>query len=152
MALTISCPIDAQIMLRDLLNTHPPHSVESLTREFLAASKLTEQRVRELAYTKRTTISAIVRGLMCHKYPQLKPVWPLSKHTPAQIEGIAKRSRSPDGAELKRALELLQKLLSDLNDRRAHNAARVFLAKHGITAPDWREEFYRKPTTPGDGE
>ena len=147
MALTISCPADAQLLLRTLIATPPPHSVEALTRTFLVENKFTEQKVRELAHIKRITISAVVRGLMCAKYPQVKPHWPLSKHTPAQIEGIARRSRSPDGAELKRALELLRMLLSDLNDRRAHNSARVFLAKHGIDAPSWREEYYKQAST-----
>jgi hypothetical protein len=133
------------MVLRDLISTHPPHSVEALTRTFLADIHITEQKVRELAHTKRITLSAVVRGLMCNKYPELKQHWPLSKQTPAQIEGIAKRSRSPDGAELKRALELLSGLLSDRHNMRTHNAARTFLAKHGIAAPDWREEYYKQP-------
>ena len=146
MALTISCPASAQIVLRSLISTSPPHSVEALTRTFLVDIKVTEQKVRELAHTKRITLSAVVRGLMCSKYPELKQHWPLSKQTPAQIEGIAKRSRSPDGAELKRALELLSNLLSDRHNMRAHTAARTLLATHGITAPDWREEYYKKPS------
>jgi len=143
MALTISCPAAAQLYLRGVIFTPPPHSVESLTRTFLADIRVTEQKVRELAHTKRITLSAVVRGLMCAKYPELRAHWPLSKQTPAQIAGIAKRTRSPDGSDLKRALELLRQLLSDVSNRKTHSTARAFLAKHGIDAPSWREEYYK---------
>jgi hypothetical protein len=101
---------------------------------FLSDNRITEQKVRELAVVKGITLSAVVRGLMCHKYPQLKPEWPLSSRTPAQIAGAAKRSRSPDTQELTRAVELLTALLSDPDNGRTKASARAFVDKHQIAA------------------
>jgi hypothetical protein len=130
MSLTISCPHAAQLLLRELYVTPSPHSVEALTRAFLSDSRITEQKVRELAVIKGITLSAVVRGLVCHKHPHVKPAWPLSNRTPAQVAGAAKRSRSPNTQDLQRAVELLSKLLSDPDDGRTKAAARAFVDKH----------------------
>jgi len=95
----------------------------------------------------RTTITAIVRGLMCSKYPDLKPLWPLSKHTPAQIAGIAQRTRTVDGGELKRALELLSNFMADPRNMRNRTLAKAFLARHNEAFTDCYGKDDHEPTT-----
>ena len=95
MPLSISCPPDAQLALRDLIPTYPPHSIEAITSAFLRESGITERRVRELALAKQLPLSGVLRILILKKYPQIAPLWPKPAHTRAQVEGFAARSRSP---------------------------------------------------------
>ena len=94
MALTISCPTAAQLALREIIPTHPPHSVEALTKGFLQSIGVTERRVRELAAAKQLPLSGIVRGLVVAKHPHIKELWPKPAHSVARIAGYAGRSRS----------------------------------------------------------
>lgn len=132
------------MVLRTLIQTPPPHSVEAITRAFLSSVGVTEQKVRELAYTKRITLSAAVRGLMCHKYPQLREHWPLSKLTEAQLAGIAKRSRSPDGSDMRRSLDIIAGLVENPHDGKRRRYAVDFLRKHGRDVEDPRMAEYNR--------
>lgn len=130
MALTISCPTEVQLALRDLITTHPPHSVEALTKAFLVSIGVTEQKVRELALAKQMPISGIVRGLVLAKHPELKPLWPKPVHSVAQIAGFAGRSRSP-AAPLSEAIKHLLVFVNREETPQSMRRAREFLLAQG---------------------
>jgi hypothetical protein len=89
MAVSITCPPAAQMHLRTVLLTYPPHGLSALVSAFLHAEKLTERKIREVAAFRGVTLTMVVRALMVKRYPELKPLWPAPKHTSAQIDGIS---------------------------------------------------------------
>ena len=148
MALTISCPTEVQLALRDLVPTYPPHSVEALTKAFLQSIGVTEQKVRELALAKQMPISGIVRGLVLAKHPELKPLWPKPVHSVAQIAGFAGRSRSP-AAPLSEAIKHLLVFVSREEDAQTLRRAKEFLLRNGVVINEetYRFEMPPKPDT-----
>lgn len=132
MSLTISCPTAAQLALRELVPTHPPHSVEALVKTFLVSVGMTEQRVRELALAKQMPLSGIMRGLIISKYPQIKELWPKPTHSVARIAGFAGRSRST-AAPLSEASRHLAVFVNNMDDGQTRRRAREFLLANGYT-------------------
>jgi hypothetical protein len=135
MAISITCPIEAQIVLRTKLLTYPPHGLGALVAAFMQTHKIPERKVRELALTHKLTITAVVRKLMVSKYPELLEVWPARAPTQAQLEGILSRTKSPDDGKLLKANTCLENLLRDPHNKRFQNTARVYLASQGIVVP-----------------
>jgi len=130
MPITITCPPQAQTFLRSKLNTYPPHGLGALTSVYLRDNKVSEERVRALASSRGTTITNIVRGLMCHTYPELKTLWPVSKPTAAQLAGIARRTKDPVDTRLQRAVDVIVSLLDDPDNGHLKRRAREFVETH----------------------
>jgi len=140
MALTISCPTAAQLALREHVPTHPPHSVESLTKEFLKSVNVTEAKVRELALVHRQPLSGIVRSLILKKYPDIAPHWPKPVHSVKKVEGFAKRSRSPI-APLSEAVKYLIPFLNHEEDGQTTRRAREFALANGAVLVDGKYQL-----------
>lgn len=132
MTMTISCPTAAQLALRGVIPTYPPHSVEALTKGFLASINMSEQRVRELALAKQLPLSGIVRGLVLAKYPHIKEHWPKTVHSAAKIAGFAGRSRSP-AVPLSEAMRHLLVYVNREETPQSTRRARDFLTANGAT-------------------
>jgi hypothetical protein len=132
-AISITCPAEAQMYLRGVLLTYPPHGLAALVQAFLKGNKISEQKIREVAAAKRVTLTAVVRALMLQKYPDLKPLWPARVATPAQLAGILGRTLPPNmqaNAALQTAVSILAALVEDRDNGQAMRRAREFLAKY----------------------
>jgi hypothetical protein len=132
MAVSITCPPAAQMHLRTVLLTYPPHGLSALVSAFLHAEKLTERKIREVAAFRGVTLTMVVRALMVKRYPELKPLWPAPKHTSAQIDGIKRRTLSPVEvrSDSQVAAAIMQRLLDNPDDGRAKRRARDYINKH----------------------
>ena len=139
MAISITCPAEAQIYLRSVLNTYPPHGLAALVQTFMRENRITEQRIREVAQTKRVTLTAVVRALMIKKYPDLKPLWVAHTPTPAQLEGILGRTMAPNiqiNKSFATALGILSALLKDPDSGQVKRRARELLEKNASLIPE----------------
>jgi hypothetical protein len=132
MAIAITCPAEAQMYLRTVLTTYPPHGLAALVAAFMRDNNLPERKIRDIAAARKVTITMVVRALMVQKYPALKPLWPPHKPTPAQVEGIIRRTKLPSDTKsvAQLAASLMQRLLEDPDDGHAKRHAREFVSRY----------------------
>lgn len=134
MALSITCPYDAQLLWHaKVLGTYPG-SLELVVSNFLRDQRLAESDVRLRAERDCTTVTEAVRRYAVKVYPELEPLWPERKLTPRQLLAITRRTKNPaDTDEHKRTLALLADIAIDPHNRRVRNTVLRHLAKHGIS-------------------
>ncbi len=134
MALSITCPYDAQLLWHAKVLGAYRSSLEFLVATFLRNEGLTEVAVRERAERDGTTVTEAVRRYAVKVYPELEPLWPERKLTPRQLLAISQRTKNPaDVSDHMKVLSVLASMVEDPHNMRTRNVAIRLLAKHGIT-------------------
>lgn len=137
MALSITCPYDAQLAFHAKILGSQRGSLEVVVQTFLRNHAISEAAVRQRAARESTTITNAVRRYVVEKYPDMAELWPERRLTANQVLGIARRSKNPnDVDEHKRTLQILASLTADPHNRRTRNTARNHLDRYGVKLPD----------------
>lgn len=134
MALDIRYPVPAFIELKRLMWAPEPKTETMFTQQFMLDVGITEQKIRQLAQFSGVTLTEAFRRELVKKYPTIEQHWPPVILTPAQVQGIAKRSKTVDEAsDLPKVLDMLKSVVSDPHNRYKRAAAVRMLAKRGIS-------------------